>query len=243
MLSREVWRFPSSWSSMLFVVLLPASAVWCFSEWSKDWHPDGILSTEDQPCESGYGSTGSCQQLTNSTISAALPQLFPQTSGSIASWQEMALQTCTGASCELGFFPVDVGFFPMDIELSGHSCRRPKAVLFPDRSVENLLNLSSRVHGVWMFWADCWGYCLGSSITDQEAAEPHYHTRGGKTHNKTEYCRGSETCSTIIIISSNICKTQSQLLELPLRSEFWWRAEPLQRYIWISLRSSQIFLC
>jgi hypothetical protein len=46
---------------------------------------------------------------------------------------------------------VDVGFFPMDIELSGHSCRRPKAVLFPDRSVENLLNLSSRVHGVWMF--------------------------------------------------------------------------------------------
>ncbi len=111
-LSKEVWRFPSSWSSMLFVVLLPASAVWCFSEWSKDWHPDGILSTEDQPCESGYGSTGSCQQLTNSTISTALPQLFPQTSGSIASRQEMALQTCTGASCELGFFP-------MDIELSG----------------------------------------------------------------------------------------------------------------------------
>jgi hypothetical protein len=31
----------------------------------------------------------------------------------------MALQTCTGASCELGFFPVDVGFFLMDIALSG----------------------------------------------------------------------------------------------------------------------------
>lgn len=139
---------------------------------------------------------------------------------------------------------VRIRFFPNGHRAVRPSCRRPKAVLFPDRSVENLLNISSRVHSVWMFWADCRVYCLGSSITDQEAAEPHYHTRGGKTHNKTEYCRGSETCITIIIIS-NICKTQSQLLELPLHrcSEFWWRAEPLQRYIWISLSPSQIFLC